>query len=205
MFLKKIRTAIYIRLFRWCNKTKFKSYGNKVSILLPLKINGIENITIGNNVSIACKAWLAAMPLTGSKNCELVIRDGSSVGNFAHFYATKSIVLGKNVLVADKVYISDNLHVYEDITKPIMHQAIKQIGTVSIGDGSWIGENVCIIGAKIGKNCVVGANAVVTKDVPDYCVVVGSPAKIIKMYCFETQTWRKTFENGNFITLDKEN
>jgi acetyltransferase-like isoleucine patch superfamily enzyme len=120
-----------------------------------------------------------------------VIGDGSCIGNFNHIYATKSIVIGKNVLTADKVYISDNLHGYEDISLPILHQPIKQIGTVIIGDGSWLGENVCVIGAKIGVNCVIGANSVVTKDIPDYCVAVGSPAKIIKRYCFEKQEWLK--------------
>lgn len=49
-----------------------------------------------------------------------------------------------------------------------------------IGEGSWIGENVCVCGANIGKHCVIGANSVVTKDIPDYSVAVGCPARIIK-------------------------
>lgn len=60
-------------------------------------------------------------------------------------------------MTADKVYISDNLHSYEDILKSIIKQPIKQINIVLIGDGSWLGENVCIIGANVGKNCVIGA------------------------------------------------
>ena len=70
---------------------------------------------------------------------------------------------------------------------------------VQIGEGSWLGENVCVMGVSIGKHCVVGANSVVTKDFPDYCVIVGAPAKIIKRYCFEQQKWKKTDNNGNFI------
>lgn len=57
----------------------------------------------------------------------------------------------------------------------------------------WIGEGVCIIGAKIGKNVVVGANAVVTKDIPDYCVVVGQPARIIKRYNLQKQIWEDEY------------
>ena len=72
-----------------------------------------------------------------------------------------------------------------------MHQPIKQINTVIVGDGSWLGENVCVIGAKIGKNCVIGANSVVTKDIPDYCVAVGAPAKVIKRFDFVNQQWIK--------------
>jgi acetyltransferase-like isoleucine patch superfamily enzyme len=139
------------------------------------------------------------VPHTGAKKCELIIGDGTNIGNFNHIYATRSIIIGENVLTADKVYISDNLHGYEDINIPIIHQPIKQIGNVVIGNGTWIGENVCVIGVKIGKNCVIGANSVVTKDIPDYCVVVGSPSYIIKRFCQETNIWKKTNKNGEFI------
>ena len=70
---------------------------------------------------------------------------------------------------------------------------------ITISDGAWLGENVCIIGANIGKNVVVGANSVVTHDIPDYCVAVGSPAYIIKRYDFERKEWRKTDKEGCFI------
>jgi acetyltransferase-like isoleucine patch superfamily enzyme len=189
--ISRLNNGLYRLFFRIFYKSKFKNFGNKSSILFPLNLSGFENISIGNNINIAYKSWLAAIPHTGEKGCELVIGDGSCIGNFNHIYATKSIVIGKNVLTADKVYISDNLHGYEDISLPILRQPIKQIGTVIIGDGSWLGENVCVIGAKIGVNCVIGANSVVTKDIPDYCVAVGSPAKIIKRYCFERQEWLK--------------
>lgn len=191
MVEKKIINALYVRFFRFFYGSKFKKFGIKSTILFPLNINGIENISIGNNVSVAYKTWLAAVPHDGKRKCELIIGDGANIGNFNHIYATNSIIIGNNVLTADKVYISDNLHGYEDINIPIIQQPIKQIGAVTIGDGTWIGENACIIGVKIGKNCVVGANSVVTKDVPDYCVVVGIPAKVIKCYCFETNKWIK--------------
>jgi acetyltransferase-like isoleucine patch superfamily enzyme len=91
--------------------------------------------------------------------------------------------------MAEKVYISDNIHAYKDVTKPIMHQPIVHKGNVYIGDNSWIGESVSIIGANIGKHCVIGANSVVTHDIPDYCVAVGSPAKVIKRYNFDINQW----------------
>ena len=197
--ISRLKNGLYSKFFRLFYRSKFKHFGDKSSVLFPLNLNGIENISIGNHVHVAYKTWLAAVPHTGEPNCELIIGDGTCIGNFNHIYATKSIVIGKNVLTADKVYISDNLHGYEDITMPIIHQPIKQIATVIIGDGTWLGENVCVIGAKIGKNCVIGANSVLTKDIPDYCVAVGTPAKIIKRYCFENNKWIKTDKNGNFI------
>ena len=104
-------------------------------------------------------------------------------------YCTSNITIEKDVLTADKVYISDNAHSYEDVNLPIWQQPIKQLKSVVIGEGSWIGENVCIIGASVGKHCVIGANAVVTKDIPDYSIAVGIPARVIKKYNSEKQIW----------------
>ena len=196
--LLRYSTALKLRFITLLYKYRFKSFGKKSYLHSPLKIDGIENIEIGNGVSIAYKTWLAAVPLTGEKS-KLIIEDGVNIGNFNHIYATQSIIIRKNVLTADKIYISDNLHGYENIYTPIIKQPIVQKKEVEIGEGSWLGENVCIIGASIGKHCVVGANSVVTKDIPDYCVIVGVPAKIIKRYCFEEQKWKKTDHKGNFI------
>ncbi|WP_339882837.1 acyltransferase [Polaribacter vadi] len=151
----------------------------------------MKNISIGNNVYIAYKTYLSSMSLTGNKKPILEIGDGTSIGNFNHIFATEKVVIGRKVLTADKVYISDNLHSYENISIPIIDQKIKQISHVEIGDGSWIGENVCIIGVKIGKNCVIGANSVVTKNIPDYCVAAGSPAKIIKKFNSSINKWER--------------
>lgn len=192
MFYQRIIRVIHSRIFSLFYKFLFKKYGKNSSIIFPLNIMGIKNISIGNNVYVAYKTSLSAMPLTVTESPILEIGDGTSIGNFNHIFATGKIIIGKKVLTADKVYISDNLHSYEDVTIPIMDQKIKQINHVEIGDGTWIGENVCILGVKIGKNCVIGANSVVTKDIPDYSVVVGSPAVIIKKFNITANRWEKS-------------
>lgn len=171
-------------------KIRLGRFGLRSIIMSPLRIEGHRNIFIGNKCCIQYRSWLAAMPLTGYIP-QLVIEDGCSIGNFNHIYATRSVLLHKNVLTADKVYISDNLHGYEDVNTPIMHQSIIQNKNVEIGEGSWLGENVCVLGAKIGKHCVIGSNSVVTKDIPDYCVAVGVPAQVIKRYNFKIKKWEK--------------
>ena len=89
------------------------------------------------------------------------------------------------------MYITDCGHEYRDINVPVIDQGIVQRNQkVSIGEGSYIGINAVIVGnVKIGKHCVIGANSVVTKDVPDFCVVAGIPEKVIKRYNSETQQW----------------
>lgn len=184
-------------LFYW--KLRFADFGIKSIIKSPLQLDGAKRIHIGNSVYIGHQTWLAANPMTHCDDCKLVIEHGSTIGHFNHIYATGTIIIENNVLTADKVYISDNLHGYEDVNTPIKQQPIIQKSKVIIGSGSWIGENVCVICSSIGKNCVVGANSVVTHDIPDYCVAVGIPARIIKRYNFNSQKWEKTDKDGNFI------
>lgn len=180
----KLRAMTYYKL---C----FRQYGKHTLILRPLLLEGKKNISIGDRTFIYDQVWLAAMPLTENKNPELRIGNNCGLGHLNHIYATNRIVLEDSVLTADKVYISDTLHAYENPNIPIKEQEVRSPKEVIIGEGSWLGENVCIIGASIGKHCVIGANAVVTHDIPDYCVAVGSPARVIKRYNFKTQQWEK--------------
>ena len=175
-----------LTIYKW----QFQAFGHKSKINSPLRIDGKKYIKIGNRVLVQYKTWLACLPLTGTENPILIIEDNAIIGNFNHIYATQKIVIEANVLTADKVYITDNSHSYENLKMPVIQQPIKQINEVFIGEGSWLGENVCVIGAKIGKHCVIGANSVVTRDIPDYSVAVGVPAKIIKQYDFQTEQWK---------------
>lgn len=183
--IRSIKSLCYASM----NRCSFGALGVGCRIYSPLKINGKRCMYIGDNVTVEYKTWLAAVSPQQGKIARLEIGTGTTIGHFNHIYATESIKIGRNVLTADRVYISDNLHSYQDITTPILKQPIKQIAHVEIGDGSWLGEGVCVIGAKIGKGCVIGANAVVTKDIPDYSVAVGIPAKIIKRYNHQTKQW----------------
>jgi len=170
---------------------QFKRFGKKSRIDKPLRLDGKKFIALGEHVWVQPYSWLASVPLTGGKQALLELGNNVTIGNFNHIFATQRITIEDHVLTADKVYISDNLHGYSDPETPIVQQPIKQIGEVRIGEGSWLGENVCVIGANIGKHCTIGANSVVTHDIPDYCVAIGAPARVIKQYNFETKQWEK--------------
>lgn len=167
-------------------RAKFQSIGNHTTIFQPLQLDQASSITIGNNVCITKGAWLYG---NKNKKSTLDIMDGTNIGHFVHIVANSNVIIERNVLIADKVFISDCSHDYEDIASPILKQPLKDIGIVRIGEDSWIGENVSVLGAKIGKHCVIGANSVVTNDVPDYCVAVGAPAKIVKQFSLENEKW----------------
>lgn len=101
------------------------------------------------------------------------------------------VEIGNNVILAQHVVISGLNHGYEDVNVPIKEQPCT-FQKITIGDDSWIGANVTITsGVIIGKHVVVAGGSVVTKSLPDYCVAVGNPARIIKQYDFNTQQWEK--------------
>jgi acetyltransferase-like isoleucine patch superfamily enzyme len=189
---------IYRLLFFPLYKISLGAIGSGSRLKRPT-LSGASRIFIGKNVYIRKNGWLAAEPVTGDSRCKMSIGDGTYVGNSCHFFASSSIEIGKKVLFADKVYVSDNVHSFDDPTIPVIDQPVRQLKKVTIGDGAWIGENVCVIGASVGKNSVVGANSVVNSDIPDYCVAVGAPARIVKRYDFEKKCWNKTDPQGNFI------
>jgi acetyltransferase-like isoleucine patch superfamily enzyme len=194
-----ISQAIRKRVFKLLNARSFKRLGRKSWIISPNSIQNPCNITIGDNVFIANNVVLATDPQSESGPCELVIGDGTLIGHFNHIYATRRVVLGANVLTASGVYISDNLHSYDDVDQPVLAQPIRQLKDTEIGDGSWLGHNVCIYGVRIGRNCVVGANSVVTRDLPDFCVAVGAPARIVRRFDPATGEWRPTSADGAFL------
>lgn len=199
MFLKRLYIALYKRLCWFRYRRILKFLGNNSRILNPLHIGGGKSIIIGNNTTIQYKSWIEANPLTGDSKAELIIGNGCAIGHFNEIYSTKSIVIEDSVLTADRVYISDNLHGYENPDVPIINQPVKQNGTLRIGEGSWLGIGVCVIGANIGKHCVIGANAVVTHNIPDYSVAVGIPAKVVKRFNPKSGMWEKTNPDGSFL------
>jgi acetyltransferase-like isoleucine patch superfamily enzyme len=95
--------------------------------------------------------------------------------------AAQSVVLGRKVLIARGVYISDHAHAFDDPDKAILDQGIDGVAPVAIGDGAWLGENVVVTpGVTIGRGAVIGANAVVLDDVPDRAIAVGVPARVVR-------------------------
>ena len=171
-------------------KKKFLHIGTKVTIRKPLEIKNAECIRIGDETFVGEYSWL--LPVKNSEYRPTIdIGKKCQIGHFSHIVGYKSVVIEDNVLIADKVFISDCSHSYQDVNEPIIFQPVSLIKEVNIGDGSWIGENVCICGASVGKHCVIGSNSVVTHDIPDYSVAVGAPAHVIKQYDIKSGQWKR--------------
>lgn len=146
-------------------KKRFASFGEGSVIHYPSLITGHENISIGRNCYFGF---------------HLTILAGGSIN------------IGDDVLIASNVLITSENHGMNPESKiPYMNQPL-ECKDVSIGEGSWIGEKVSVMpGVKIGKKCVIGTNAVVTKSIPDYSMALGIPARVIKKWNFEKHEWEK--------------
>lgn len=186
--LTRILARLYRTIFASCFKGLFQRLGAGAAMFRPFRVDGGNGISLGDKTIFQRGAWLYCCGVDG-QSAFLTIGAGCVFGYNNHITAVSNVVIGDNVLTANNVYISDNLHGYDDISKPIMHQPVQFKRAVVIGDGCWIGENACIIGAHVGKNCVIGANAVVTHDIPDYSVAVGVPAKVIRQFDPDLKKW----------------
>ena len=99
------------------------------------------------------------------------------------------VSIGNNVILAQNIVISALNHNYKNVDMPIYLQG-ETVRNITIEDDCWIGANVVITaGVTIGKHSVIGAGAVVTKNIPAFCVAVGNPARIVKKYCFTSKVW----------------
>lgn len=149
----------------------------------PLMICGKKYIHLGDKVTIRDGARIEAVSeWNGMKyNPTLIIGSGTTIEQNLHLTFASNLVIGENCMIMANAMITDISHQYDNIGMPPMKEDV-EIKETKIGDRCFIGKNACIMpGVTLGKDVVVGANAVVTKDVPDYCVVVGIPAKVIKI------------------------
>ena len=178
-------------VLRPCYRLRFREFGRHVSIRRPVCLKGVKYMSVGDRVIVKERGWLEARPLERGGECLLSIGSGTSIGYFSQIYAVRRIEIAENVLMGSGVYITDCTHGYEDVSRPVIGQPSRFVAAGEIGEGSWIGSHAALIGVKVGRHCVVGANAVVTEDVPDYCVVAGVPARIVKRYDPDTGEWER--------------
>lgn len=175
----------------------FGSMGRGVRIVKPLRIFGARFCHFEDEAVLQFGAYIAALK---EHDEPPVFKVGARtmIGNHAHIVVTRRVEFGRGVLTADRLFVADNRHTFEDPHIPVRDQGLTQLTEVHIGDGTWIGENVCISGANIGEHCVIAAGSVVTNDIPDRCVAAGAPARIVKRFCEHREGWYRTDEQGNF-------
>ena len=164
-------------------------------IRFPFDLRGKKNISMSKGFTTGVGCRIEAYPQINSQKKILKIGKNVEINDYVHIAAGENISIGNNVLIASKVFISDINHGnYKGFNQdsPLSNPSSRKLSTsaIIIKDNVWIGEGVCIMaGVTIGFGSVIGALSVVTKNIPDYSIAVGSPAKVIKEYDFAKEEW----------------
>jgi acetyltransferase-like isoleucine patch superfamily enzyme len=177
----------YAKSFSLTASGAFASFGARSVIVPPVRLAGEGRIALGDDVYVGRGSWLQTLESAGRAGV-LEIGDGTSIAGRCVLSAARSVRLGRRVLLASNVYISDHIHAYEDSSRAVLDQGLERLEPVEIGDGAWLGQNVVVCpGVTIGRGAVIGANAVVVSDVPEYSLAVGVPATVVRQFGLERQ------------------
>lgn len=162
------------------------------------RVIGTRLITVGEKSSVGRYAWIEAIDVCAGQSDSLLIKLGTGfhASERLHISAINRVEIGDDCLFGSGVYISDHNHgsykgeEQSHPGEPPVARKLVSHGHVIIGSRVWIGDNVTIVGpSKIGDGVVVGANSVVTRDLPDNVIVGGIPAKILKQFNFNSSKW----------------
>lgn len=186
--IKLAISLIYTKLF----------FPNARLIRLPFDIRNRKNIVIGDNFTTGFGCRIEALPSATTNMACISIGKNVQINDYVHIAAGESVKIGNNVLIASKVFITDISHGSYGLNdihdSPKRSPAERTLTTkmVEIGDNVWIGEFVSILpGVSIGEGSIIGTMSVVSKSIPPYCIAIGSPAKAIKKYNFNSEKWER--------------
>lgn len=168
-------------------KKHFKTVGKNFYMGFPYySICGLKYISIGNDCGIGKYCFLGAFDHyeKDTFNPEIKIGNNFSMLFNCQITAINKIVIGDNVLIGSRVYITDHFHgniTKEEINIPPVKRSLFSKGPVVVGNNVWIGSGVAILpNVTIGDNCIIGANSVVTKSFDKNSVIAGNPARLIR-------------------------
>ena len=174
-----------------------RELGARSYIAWPRKLEGKKHISIGADVTIGSFSWLAAYETYQHFHYRpmLGIGDHVIIGRHSCITAIDKVAIGKGCLLSEYVYISDHFHQNDPGEVPLVEQPLVSKGPVVIENNCFLGYRSAVLsGVKLGAHCIVGAHSVVTHSFPEYSMVAGAPARLIKKYCMKTRQW-ESLEN----------
>lgn len=189
--LKRIITKVFFGN-RYTLKIKHIGKNSKVGLLHNF-LNG-QYIEIGDGTSIGRYSKLQCYDRNNNVEYKPSIKIGNNcmMGQNCSIMSADSVIIEDNVLMASYITIVNENHGMDVESEFDYRRQPLTTSPILIKEGAWIGEHCCILsGVTIGKKSIIGSGSIVSKSVPDYCIAVGSPAKVIKTWNFETHQWEK--------------
>lgn len=164
-------------------------------VRFPFYVRNKKHMEFGNGFTCGYNCRLESVEGTKGQFGKIIFGTNVKIGDNVHIASASKVQIGNNVLFASHIFITDLDHgkyAGENQTNPSVNPDVREIHSeeVQIGDNVWIGENVIVLkGVTIGKGSIIGSASVVTKSIPEGCIAVGSPARVIKKYDEERQEW----------------
>jgi len=189
---RRVRGTLHQLRWRW----RFADFGWLSFLEKPAMLTHPERVRIGRNVIIRAGARIEAVDTGSADRAQVVIGDGTSIHLRFHVGAALHVEIGRNVLIAGDVYVTDHDHA---LPTPESGRGGGLVAAPTrIGDDCWLGEGAKVLkGVQLGRGCVVGANSVVTRSFPDYTLVAGVPARPLRRYDSETREWVRVDHAGS--------
>ena len=185
--MSRIINYFFIRIYTLFLRPRFAHLGKGAHIgWKALRLEGLQYISVGDKTFIASGVQLTAWDShNGNRyNPSITIGNYCAIRENCHITAINSIAIGNHLLTGTNVLITDNSHgqsIREHMSLPFTERPLYSKGPVTIGNHVWLGNNVCVMpGVTIGDGAIIGANSVVTHNIPAYAVAAGIPANVIK-------------------------
>ena len=205
-WIKSVLSRLYYKMaeIAEADLPAFANSPKNLKIELPRRIYDAHLIHIGDNVLIGPGSLLVAQTIYPSSvmrhpasqtdvqrfNPRITIGNRVTSTGMLTIAAMQEVTIEEDVMLAANVLISDGMHGFENANEPYKYQKMWKIAPVLVKRGCWIGQNVVIMpGVTVGELSIVGANSVVTKSIPDRCIAVGTPARVVKQWDEAAQRW----------------
>ena len=187
--LREFKRHYFSEVRRWFLYRRYHFKGKEIVFGMRLNIQNPQYISVGDYVVLSDDLDLNVYK-SFDHDPQLVIEDHVRLGRNNTIGCDNKIIIERDVITAPFVHITDRNHCFEDVTRPITKQGMMTSGPVVIGAETWLGYGAQVMsGVTIGRHCVIAAGSIVTRDIPDYSVAAGCPARVIKRYNFDTQKW----------------
>ena len=189
------RARLWVQKWRWYERNSlpwnraqihWEAMRREAFVRWPVNGNVLEalregRLQLGRGALLEPNVWI-----TAPGAARVRIGAGTFLNQGVMIAAEQLVEIGDHCMLANGCFVTDSSHRYDDPETPVPWQGFETKGPTRIGDNCWLGANVVVTGGvEIGERCVIGANSVVTRDIPPFSVVAGAPAKMLRRVAYD--------------------